>query len=244
MLRALALAFVVTGCAHSGRSPSPAPAASPAAPAAAPQPGPASASAKVAGTAEEAEARYADLVRRAEAGEAIDFRALRWAWLHGASMKYDPFSERLSALREAMFEAMGEEGDPAVVLARARELLAINYIDLDAQMARWRACKLLKDEPCAQRGRVIFEGLVDSVVEGGDGASCATAWKVVSVAEEYSVLGMMGARRLRQSVVREGGNTCDALEVERDGRRTTFYFEISDVLAAVGRRLGASPRDE
>ncbi|HLL52840.1 MAG TPA: DUF4919 domain-containing protein [Myxococcaceae bacterium] len=199
----------------------------------------------MAGAVGEAEARYADLVRRAEAGEAIDFRALRWAWLHGASMKIDPWSERLSALRDAMFEAMGEQGDPAVVLARAREILEINYVDLDAQMARWRACELLKDEPCIQRSRVISQGLLDSVIEGGNGASCATAWKVVSVDEEYFVLRVMGARRLRQAVVKEGGNTCDALEVEReDGRRRTLYFEISEVLAAVGRRLGAGSGDE
>jgi hypothetical protein len=242
MLRALVLAVVLAaGCAHPGRPPPAAAIASTSPPA---PPGSGSASQAVAGKVEADEARFAELVRRAEAGEAVDFREMRLAWLHGPGMKPDPRRDRLMELRREMFAAMRKEGDPAVVLAKAREILDIVYVDLEAQNARRHAFALLHEAPCAQRGRVIAEGLIESMLAGGDGVSCATAWKVITVDEEYFVLRMMGATLVQQSVVSEGGNTCDALDVEREGRARTLYFEISEVLAAIGRRLGVGPEPE
>jgi len=189
---------------------------------------------------EKAEARFQELVRRAETGEAIDFHELRLAWLHGPAMKPDPREERLPALKKAMFEAMQKGGDPRVVLAHAREIIDIRYVDLDAQKARRQACELLEEEPCTAY-RVVSLGLLKSVVEGRDGSSCPTAWRVVSVDEEYFVLRMLDARFVRQSLVSEEGGICDVLDVEYEGEEKTFYFEVSEVFEARRRMLGLEP---
>lgn len=241
MTRALAFALglvLATSCAHSNPAPSPArEAEGAAAPPEAPPPE-AQAEREPLPSREEAEAQFAELVRRARAGDAVDFRALRRAWLFGPAMKPDPRREKLPELRKAMFEEMREGGDHAVVLAKAREILDIEYVDLWAQKAQRQACQALGDEPCAQRGRVTALGLLKSVVDGGDGTSCATAWRVISIDEEYFVLSMIDAEFKRQQVVSEDGNTCDAMLVDHEGEEKTFYFEITDVLMARARQLG------
>ncbi|WP_163988214.1 DUF4919 domain-containing protein [Pyxidicoccus caerfyrddinensis] len=186
---------------------------------------------------EKTEARYKELVARAKAGKAVNFRDLRLAWLYGPAMKDDPRTEKLPALRKAMFENMQQGGDVKVVLARARDILDIVYVDLDAQKAQRQSCEALGDDACAQAGRVVALGLLKSVVEGRDGRSCATAWRVVSVDEEYFVLRMIDAEFKQQRIVNEDGNLCDEMSVELDGEETKRYFEISDVVEARARRM-------
>ncbi len=221
MLRKLMLAAVLTvGCAHSNTPAEPEQAAPP--------------------SIEEAEALYKDLVRRAEAGEEVDFRELRLAWLYGPAMKPIPREDEVPALKKEMFEAMQEGGDPRVVLARAREILDIHYVDLDAQKARRQACELINEEPC-QQYRTVSLGMLRSVVEGRDGTSCPTAWRVISIDEEYFVLRMLDARFERQSLVTDEGGICDALDAEYEGEAKTFYFDVSDVFIARKRKMGLSP---
>jgi hypothetical protein len=233
---AICTGLVVTACVAS--TPTSRPPPSPQAPATlqkstaladgAPQPGDAT------------DAQFRFLRDRAEAGEAVDFGALRLAWLHGSAMKRDAQLGRLSSLREEMFAAMKKGGDPKIVLAKAREILDIAYVDLDAHKARRQACAILHEEPCAERGHAIEIGLLKSVVQSGNGRSCASGWRVVTVDEEYFILRMLDARLKKQTLVSEGNNRCDAMLVDRDGREQTLYFEVTEVLDAEARRLQVS----
>jgi hypothetical protein len=156
-------------------------------------------------------------------------------------MRRDPNLLKVATLRKEMLEAMEKDGDPKVVLAKAREILELSYVDLDAQKARRQACAVLHDEPCAERGRRIELGMLKSLVQSGDGKSCATGWKVVTVDEEYFVMRMVEARPKEQSLVSEAGYECDAMLVDRDGRRQTMYFDVTEVLKARARQLGERP---
>ena len=187
-----------------------------------------------------ADAQFRNLRDRAEAGEAVDFAALRLAWLHGPAMKRDNRFERLSTLREQMFAAMKKGGDPKIVLAKAREILDISYVDLDAHKARRQACAILHEEPCAERGHAIEMGLLKSVVQSGNGRTCATGWRVVTIDEEYFILRMLEARFKQQTLVSEGTYQCDAMLVDRDGREQTIYFEVTEVLDAEARGFKVS----
>ncbi len=189
---------------------------------------------------EEAEALYTELVRRAEAGEAVDFGVLRRAWLHGPAMKPDARREKIPELRRAMFKELREDGDFAVVLARAQEILDIEYVNHDAHRGRRVACEQLK-APCEQLSRTTALGLLRSVVEGGDGESCGTAWPVITIDEEYFVLRMLGAEFKQQELVSSEGNACDAMLTLYKGQEKTFYFEVTEVLMARARQLGRIP---
>jgi len=80
-----------------------------------------------------------------------------------------------------------------------------------------------------------FYGLLDSITAVGDGKSPQTAFKVISVGEEYYLLREIGAKMNRQSLV----GHCDKMEIERrGGTKYTLYFDVSISLAAMHKLLG------
>jgi hypothetical protein len=79
-----------------------------------------------------------------------------------------------------------------------------------------------------------FYGLLQSITASGDGKSQETAFKVISVSEEYYLLHEIGAKVKQQSLV----GHCDKMEVERrGGKEYTFYFDVSISLEATARAL-------
>src|SRR5512143_1844650 len=112
---------------------------------------------------------------------------------------------------------------PEVVFDVAEQTLKHLYIDLDAQKGRYQSCQILGRPGCA-RLEEIERGLLRSVVRGRDGKTCPTAWKVVSIPEEYFVLRMIDLRPNQQSLITDG-NLCDKLDVVDElGTSRTIYF--------------------
>lgn len=77
--------------------------------------------------------------------------------------------------------------------------------------------------------RFMFYGLLSSIADSGDGRSPKTAFKVISVGEEYMYLRYIGAQPGKQSLQ---GN-CDVMEVTIEGKPQTIYFDISVHLAGL-----------
>ena len=73
-----------------------------------------------------------------------------------------------------------------------------------------------------------FYGLLQSITATGDGKTTDTGFKVISVAEEYALLREIGAKVKSQSLT----GPCDKMEVERNGREYTFYFDVRIPLRA------------
>ena len=73
-----------------------------------------------------------------------------------------------------------------------------------------------------------FYGLLQSITATGDGKTPETAFKVISVAEEYALLREIGAEVKSQSLV----GHCDKMEVERNEKEYTFYFDVRIPLKA------------
>ena len=68
-------------------------------------------------------------------------------------------------------------------------------------------------------------GLMQSVMQSGDGRTPKTAFKVISVAEEYSVLREFGATVNGQTLM---DGPCDKMECKfPDGKDVTVYFDVS-----------------
>ena len=182
---------------------------------------------------------YAQLVARAESGdETVDWGALRRAYLKSPAFdRARGAADRLLELRKAMFAAMAAH-DHAAVLARARESLDLVYIDLEAQKARAQACAVMKDTECEKRGRRIELGLLRSIISSGDGLSCASAWQVVTVDEEYFILRMSNDEWHRQTLVQERDKICDKMDVtDEAGQPQTHYFDVGALLAADEARI-------
>jgi Domain of unknown function (DUF4919) len=107
-------------------------------------------------------------------------------------------------------------------------------IDIDAHLIRAVALKELKRLPEAEHHLNWFRGLVDSVLTSGDGKTPQTAFVVISVAEEYSILRVLRVRPRRHVTLSSG---IDELVVEIDGVAGTLYFNPT----THARRLGERP---
>src|SRR5262249_8368118 len=107
-------------------------------------------------------------------------------------------------------------------------------VDIDAHLIRAVALKELKRLPESEHHLNWFRGLVDSVLTSGDGRTPQTAFVVISVAEEYSILRVLRVRPKRHVTLSSG---IDELVVEIDGVAGTLYFNPT----AQARRLGERP---
>ena len=116
----------------------------------------------------------------------------------------------------------------------------LSHCPVDAKVQLMRASLLTDSSQVAEQQyhRAVFYGLLGSITTSGDGKSCKTAYYVINVDEEYTVLNYMGAKTLGQSL--EGG--CDVLDVELNGKRTKIYFDIAGSLAATQKRLDRANR--
>jgi hypothetical protein len=77
-------------------------------------------------------------------------------------------------------------------------------------------------------------GLLASITSTGDGLSPKTAFKVISVSEEYFLLRDIGAKVKKQGLI---GN-CDEMVVELRGIERKFYFDVSISLEAERKEFG------
>src|SRR5215831_1465533 len=107
-------------------------------------------------------------------------------------------------------------------------------VDIDAHLIRAVALKELKRLTESEHHMNWFRGLVDSVLTSGDGRTPQTAFVVISIAEEYSILRVLRVRPRRHMTLSSG---VDELLVEIDGVAGTLYFSP----VAQARRLGERP---
>lgn len=183
--------------------------------------------------------RYEELVALAETtDDPVNFLELREAFLkNSAFISQSLAGEDVMNLRKEMFAAM--QGTEATkVRAKAQAILKLDFLNLYAQQSRYQACIRLKEEPCATRGKRTYEGLVKSILSSGDGKSCATAWKVVTVDEEYFIMSMNDLKVSAQAVIHEAGKTCDQLSArDKDGKPQSVFFNIGEMLNALTHSL-------
>jgi hypothetical protein len=80
----------------------------------------------------------------------------------------------------------------------------------------------------APRYRADYKGLIDSVLASGDGRTCATAWRVISITEEYEVLYYLRLAKPGQALSTADGRVCDHFTgTDEAGVEKQVYFDIS-----------------
>ena len=160
----------------------------------------------------------------------VDFDRLRAEF--GARSDFAEICERdrpLHQLAELVIQK-----DWNTILVTSEPWLQRCPIDIDAHLIRAVALKELKRLPEAEHHLNWFRGLVDSVLTSGDGKTPQTAFVVISVAEEYSILRVLRVRPRHHVTLSSG---IDELVVEIDGVAGTLYFNPT----THARRLGERP---
>lgn len=180
---------------------------------------------------------YQQMIAEAKSGNAsIDFRALRDAYAN--SPNYDPYGLKIASPRDAMMEAY-ERNDCHTALVRAQEILAVDFVQIDAHFVSALCYGAAGDIAAESRERKIADGLVQSILSSGDGKSPATAYEVVELDEEYILLGVLELDARMQALVRDGGHSYDLIDAvaSRTGQKRTIFFHVDYVLGALDREL-------
>lgn len=166
---------------------------------------------------------YSRLVAQAETEDpATDFKALRLAWMDSAAKKRaDTF-----AMREQLGKAV-QKRDLDRVAELARGILAKEYVNLQAHTLLQQVCEIRKDDACANHEAYVLKGLLDSITGSGDGKSAKTAFLVISIEEEYFVMGEKDLRVSQQALVMQDQKPFDVLSASGPGGAQDVWFDIS-----------------
>ena len=178
--------------------------------------------------ADDAESRYQALLAAAkDAAPNADWTALRLAY--AARAAFHPFAE--SEARAKMFDAL-QANDCGSALGDARSVLDDDYVDADAHLIAAYCEEKAGDARASQFDRDVGAGLIASI-ETGDGLSPASAFTVLSTAEEASVLRALGLAAKGETRLSEGGHTYDAIAtIDAKGEARTYYFQVDRLVAA------------
>ena len=168
---------------------------------------------------------YATQLASLKGGDtAIDFGRLRLSWVDSPEYKQAKDTKKEE---DAMTTALGQK-NYAEALKNAEIVLADEYVNMDAHFAAYVANRELGAPNQAEFHKTVFRGLVNSIVNSGDGKSTDRAWVVIDTHEEYVVLRVLGYRPGSQSLVRKDGHAYDVMKVKNieDETDATFYFNV------------------
>jgi hypothetical protein len=129
--------------------------------------------------------------------DSTDFDALRDAW--GRRMDYRALCE--TSLPTPAWAEAEQAKDFAKAYDIAAKWLASCPVVERVHMWAYGDAKQLGDSARMDIHKRWYQGLIKSVLKTGDGKTPETAWKTISVAEEYAVLQYFGLVRGTQALV-------------------------------------------
>lgn len=168
---------------------------------------------------------YAKLLLRVKAGDlTVDFKQMRLAYMDSPEYKVAKSTE-LEA--NAMIDAINA-GDFPSAIKNADVVLADDYVDLDAHFAEYVAHRELHHDAESKFHKDIFDGLLHSITNSGDGKSASTAFVVISTHEEYVVMRVAGLVPGKQTLKKVDHHSYDVFEAsdEKSGQPAVLYFNV------------------
>lgn len=168
---------------------------------------------------------YEDLLDAArEQPEGADYHTLRMAYVR--SDVYFPYrddTEDLNALGRAL-----HAGEFETALEVIDHMLAQRYLDIEAHMAADFVHLRLGDEARSAFHRAFAQGLLAAIRATGDGQRFESAYIVIDVPEEYTLLRTLGLRATGQATMEHDGQWFDVLTAEdtRTGQASKVHFNI------------------
>lgn len=166
---------------------------------------------------------------------AVNFKELRFAYTE--TKLYSPYGGD-SENRKAMFAALNaREYDKA--LASSEKVLASNYLDINAHFAAYAANRHLGVSEKANYHKYVFENLLKSISDSGDGKTMETAFFVISTDEEYTLFNFMGLRPAGQALIEDQGHHYDKMTAidPKTNQSNAYYFNIDKPFNWLGNSL-------
>jgi hypothetical protein len=174
--------------------------------------------------------------------ETTDFVALRQAY--ATSPEHDPYAQKgeLPAARARLREAFILQDDRRIAEAgeavlRLNPALISNHIELVAAYDR------LGDGEQAGMHAHFVDGWLQALSATGDGQSLGTAFKVISLDEEYALIKASGWELVSRRVEEENGHVFDVFEARRvkDSTLAVVCFNIDLIVQSIKEGRGVLP---
>jgi len=177
-------------------------------------------------TGKQSAANYTQLVERAKKGDqTVDFVQLREAFVAWTS---DAKNQGGAPNREAMVAAF-KENNYAKAVELAEVVLDYEFVNRGLHLAAEDAYRKLGDEKKANFHRDIAAKLLKALLNTGDGKSAETAYRVMSVREEYIIMHELGTEVSSQGLWSVNNKAFDVLSGTdpKTGKEIRVYFDIS-----------------
>jgi hypothetical protein len=166
---------------------------------------------------------------------AVNFKDLRFAYTE--TKQYSPYGGDREA-RKAMFAAFNaEENEKAFSLSE--KILAANYLDINAHFIAYAANRRLGRSDKSDYHKYVFENLLKSITDSGDGKTTDTAFFVISTDEEYALFSFMGLRAAGQALIEDKGHHYDQMTAidPKTNQSSTYFFNIDKPFNWLGNSL-------
>ena len=171
---------------------------------------------------------YQTLLDRLKNGDtSINFAELRV--LYAQLPNYNPYKimQDLKEKEDQMWQEY-KSGNYDKALEIGTSILEMNYLRIMTHYIFSEVYGKLGDTQKQKFHEDVFFGLVDSIIQSGDGKSPETAMTVIEVREEYDVLDVLGFEQESQTLVEKDGKRFDFLVAKNSetGETRDFYFNI------------------
>ncbi|MCU1267016.1 MAG: hypothetical protein JWM21_3334 [Acidobacteria bacterium] len=179
---------------------------------------------------------YETLLERVKkSDQAVDFQELRLAYTDTSA--YSPYGST-SMARKNMFEALKQK-DYEKTLTNATTMLSANYLDIMGHFGAFVAQRELGHADLSVYHRWVFEGLLNSIKNSGDGKTPETAFVVIATDEEYALFNYLGLRPQDQALVKEKGHNFDRMTAldPQTNQTVVYYFNIDKPFNWLGTTL-------
>ena len=167
--------------------------------------------------------------------QSVDFKELRLAYTDASA--YSPYGGD-PALRKTMFKALeAKEYDKG--LTNATSILDSNYLDIMGHFGSFAAHRELGHADKAAYHQFVFEGLLNSIRNSGDGKTPETAFIVISTDEEYALFSYLGLRPQGQALIKEKDHSYDRMTAldPKTNQSVVYFFNIDKPFNWLGKSL-------
>jgi len=146
---------------------------------------------------------------------------------YAASADYHPYDTRNRDSQKSVSDLL-DQGKFPEAIAEAQKGLAVAPYDIDLLVLLAAAYRESGDIANADKAREQWMALVDSILRSGTGHDFATAFQVISVAEEYAVMRLTGLHSEQQVLVAHEGSEFDVVTVKdpRTGTVRELHFNV------------------
>lgn len=155
-----------------------------------------------------------------------NFTALRDAYTR--TPHYNPY--RSGAPDSELIALMRAENWSAAAV-RCERLIAEDYLHAPLHLTMSYIYEQLEDSERAAWHLQFARGLISSLLSSGDGRTPETAFKVITVREEYEMLRALSLESLGQRLITANDRYYDVLSVrDANGAQGEVFFEVTDII--------------